>query len=209
MASNVTSVTTPKTTNLVDILCAQTSTPTTPTVETAPVVTQPTPSDKVVIGEVVKEPAPTAQAAAKEVTDPVAKQPKQKKGFVQSLKDFVRAVRKFFINVSEYGKGTAKGVFSGGIVGALVFGATHAVLSIKKFVKNRSGNIAKGIEEGIETAGKKAPKALKKTKLPLVLGIISGAFVLVKNLWDASLIANEKKADVDHRYTTTPVIDHK
>lgn len=38
------------------------------------------------------------------------------------------------------------------------------------------------------------------------LAVVTGVAVLLGSLWKASLNANGKKADVDHKYTTTPIV---
>ena len=105
----------------------------------------------------------------------------EKKGPIKSIKDFVRAVKKFGITVSEYTKGTFKGVFQGAIVGSVIYASGSAYKHFKK-----------------------------ASKLPVkALSVVGAVGTLFANYWKTSLNANEKKADIDHRWTTTKIVDKK
>ncbi len=130
-------------------------------------------------------PVNASPVAASPAKDTVTQEKTEKKGPVRSLKDFIRAVKKFGINISEYTKGTFKGIAEGLLVGAGIFTA---------------GSIYKGIKQLVK----------KPSKMPVkALAVAGGLLTLAANYWKTSLNANEKKADVDHRYTTTPVVDGK
>ena len=125
-------------------------------------------------------------AAAVTKNDSAEPEIKEKgKGPIRALKDFVRAAKKLGINISEYTKGTLSGAVQGFAVGAGVF---------------TIGSVYKGIKNAIK----------KPSKMPVkFLAVASGLATVAYNYWKTSLTANEKKADVDHRYTTTPVLDKK
>lgn len=144
--------------------------------------------DQVVIGNV-----PETPSAAKETAEAVkAPETKEKKGPIRAIKDFIRTIKKFNTSVAEYVKGTFKGLIEGFLAGSGVFAVTSIINHFKK-------PVTKAIE------GAKKSKVLP-TK---ALGIITGILVLAGNLWSASLKANKKKADVDHEWTTTPIVDKK
>lgn len=83
---------------------------------------------------------------------------------------------------------------------------------LEKYDKAFANKIKKvGIEElsvaekDLFTASKQILKKMKFIPAK-TLGALVGVTVLLSSLWKASLNANERKADVDHRYTTTPII---
>lgn len=188
-----------------------------------------------------------------------------KKGVIQGAKDVVRTVRKFGVTVSEYTKGTFKGIFDGALVGGGIFAigkfanftkkhAKDIVKNEKKYYKlnveellktlntpeaqaddelktvyNLVNKIspkknAEGLIELSEKAVKKLFKELKEVKLPeklyknagmlkkvrlvpvKTLAVIGSVVTLAATYWNTSLKANKKKADVDHKYTTTPIV---
>ena len=126
-----------------------------------------------------------APASTPTVGEEVVADKEAGKGPIRAIKDFVRAAKKLGITLSEYTKGTFKGVIEGAVVGASVYTA---------------GSLYKGIKN----------LAKKPSKMPVkALAIASGIATLAANYWKTSLNTNEKKADVDHRWTTTKVIDKK
>ncbi len=205
----------------------------------------------------------------------------KKKGPVQKTKDVVRAFKKFGINIAEYTKGTAKGLFDGALVGATLFGVTSLVNKFKTHSKNvvvkdskyfkefdaSVIDIPKFLEfyENLKTTGKEiwpalentnkvVQKVIQKATKPFVLSdlnvvantklnaafkkgleiekgilphtmvksysriklfpakalaIVGAIGTLLVTYWKTSLNANQKKADVDHRYTPTPVLDKR
>ncbi len=115
--------------------------------------------------------------------DPIAaaETKSEKKGPIKSIKDFVRATKKLGITIGEYAKGTFKGVFQGAIVGSVIYASGSAYKHFKK-----------------------------AAKLPVKsLAMVGAVGTLLANYWKTSLTANEKKADVDHRWTTTKIVDKK
>lgn len=117
----------------------------------------------------------------------VTQEPKKKKGFIRKFKDVCSSVKKFFVGVGEYAKGTIKGVFFGGIAAGAVLGA-DAIKGASKIIKDaKAGDAAGKAVKVLSTKGKVAAGAL-------------GLAVLGYNLFKASLNASEKKASVDHRW---------
>lgn len=221
MTNNIPAVSTTKPTSLVETFNSSSSQ------VQAVTATSPMGSDQVIIGEVIA-PTKEAQAAAREVLGASTSSEKPSKGPIRQTKDFVRVVKKFFTDVEEYGKGIFKGLAFGSLTGLTVFAGTHAVIgthkglksagallsSIGSNIKNMLKPAVKATEDAAADAlpqvAKTAEKVAKGTsKLPTILGVISGLAVFAANMWTASLNADEKKADVDHRYTPTPVLDGK
>lgn len=83
---------------------------------------------------------------------------------------------------------------------------------LKKYNNVFTKKIEKAAIKELSDEDKKLFSYIEKItpKLKLVpaktLGALVGVAVLLRSLWKASLNANERKADVDHRYTTTPII---
>lgn len=100
-------------------------------------------------------------------------QPKQRKGPIRAVKDFIAGVKKFFSTTGEYVKGTVKGVATGAALGSVIY-----------------------------TVGDLANKAKKKTgKAHMVLAGIAAVGSVAAGLWNASLNASEKASNIDHRYS--------
>lgn len=95
----------------------------------------------------------------------------------QKVKNGYTGFRKGLITAGEYAVGTVKGLIYGSAAGLAIIGADAVRGIIKK-----SPNY-------ISTKGK-------------VLAGIAGAAVLVCNLFNANLNANEKKSALDHRWQT-------
>lgn len=117
----------------------------------------------------------------------VTQEPKKKKGIIRKFKDGFSSVKKFFIGIGEYAKGTVKGLLYGGVAAGSVIGV-DAIMGASKIIKDAK-------------AGEIAGKAVKvlSTKGKIAAGVV-GLAVLGYNLFKASLNASEKKADVDHRW---------
>lgn len=113
--------------------------------------------------------------------------PKEKKSFIRGFKDCVASIKKFFVGVGEYTKGTVKGIVYGGIGAAAVLGA-DAIMGASKIIKTAKAG---------ETLNKAAKVLSLKGKV--AAGAV-GLAVLGYQLFKASLNATEKKADVDHRW---------
>lgn len=117
----------------------------------------------------------------------VTQEPKKKKGFIRKFKDGVSSIKKFFVGVGEYAKGTVKGLFFGGIAAGSVIGV-DAIRGASKIIKGaKAGELADKAVKVLSTKGKVAAGAV-------------GLAVLGYNLFKASLNASEKKANVDHRW---------
>jgi len=121
-----------------------------------------------------------------EVTQPVQPQPeplpaqeppKKKRSFFQKIRDFYASIKKGVINTTEYGKGTFKGLVSGAV-------GVMAVLGVDSMI-----NLVKKAPNHISTKGK------------IIAGVV-GAVCMGVNLFKAYLNANEKKAQIDHRWQT-------
>lgn len=123
-----------------------------------------------------------------------AKEKAPKKGIVQKAKDFVRTAKKLGITISEYTKGTFVGVGQGFLVGSGVFTVGSIINGVKKL------KINKAVKNGVEDAAKNIKMFPAKS-----LGVIGAALMLGISYWKTSLNANERKANVDHRYTPTPI----
>lgn len=117
----------------------------------------------------------------------ITQEPKKKKGLIRKFKDVCSSVKKFFIGVGEYAKGTVKGVFFGGIAAGAVIGA-DAIKGAAKIIKDAKAGEAAG----------KAAKVLS-TKGKVAAGVV-GLAVLGYNLFKASLNVSERNANVDHRW---------
>ena len=103
--------------------------------------------------------------------------PKEKRGFFNRLKEGFINIRKFFINAGYAAVGTAKGVVAGAIGGLAVLGGA----AVKNMVN-------------------KAPQTL--TKGNKVLAGVVGASLLGVELIKAKLKANDRGADLDHKWHT-------
>jgi len=128
-----------------------------------------------------KAAAATKPIAADEQVMPryyeTAEMPKEKKGFFNRLKEGFINVRKFFITTGYMIGGTVKGAFAGAVGGAATLGA----LAVKNMVK-------------------KAPEVL--TKGNKVAAAVVGAGILAIELIKAKLNANDRGADLDHKWRT-------
>lgn len=129
-------------------------------------------------------PAPTPAQSQDEV---VTQEPKKKKSLIRKFKDGYASFKKGLITAGEYAKGTVKGLFFGGIAAGGIVGA-DAIMGSAKIIKSAK-------------AGETIDKAVKvlSTKGKVAAGVV-GLAVLGYNLFQASLNASEKKADVDHRW---------
>lgn len=103
----------------------------------------------------------------------LSSQPKQRKGPVRAVKDFIGGVKKFFSTTGEYVKGTVKGLVTGAALGSVIY----TVGDIANKVKKKSG------------------------KGHMVLAGIAGVASVAASLWNASLNATEKASNIDHRYS--------
>lgn len=117
----------------------------------------------------------------------VIQEPKKKKSLIRKFKDGYASFKKGLITAGEYTKGTVKGLFYGGVVAGGVVGV-DAIMGASKIIKSAK-------------AGELADKAVKvlSTKGKVLAGVV-GLAVLGYNLFQASLNASEKKADIDHRW---------
>lgn len=133
-------------------------------------------------------PEPTEEKPVQQAQDEVVTQePKKKKSFIRKFKDGFASVKKFFIGVGEYAKGTVKGLFYGGIAAGGVVGV-DAIMGATKIIKSaKAGEVVNKAAKVLSTKGKVAAGAI-------------GLAVLGYQLFKASLNATEKKADVDHRW---------
>lgn len=103
----------------------------------------------------------------------LSSQPKEKKGPIRAIKDFIGGVKKFFSTTGEYAKGATKGVVTGAALGSVIY-----------------------------TIGDIANKVKKKTgKAHMVLAGIAAVGSVAAGLWNASLNASEKASNIDHRYS--------
>lgn len=103
----------------------------------------------------------------------LSSQPKQRKGPVRAVKDFIGGVKKFFSTTGEYVKGTVKGLVTGAALGSVIY----TVGDIANKVKKKAG------------------------KGHMVLAGIAGVASVAASLWNASLNASEKASNIDHRYS--------
>lgn len=118
--------------------------------------------------------APVAEAPKQEV---VAEEPKKKTSLWQKTKNFITGVKKACITAGEYVVGALKGVFYGAIGAVSVLGA-----------------------DAIRNAVKKAPAGFS-TKGKILAGVV-GLATLGYQLFNANLNANQRKAEVEHRWAT-------
>lgn len=136
-------------------------------------------ADKVEISkpaeEAVKEEAAPIDSKKSEEAQ-TAEQPKKKRSFFQKARDLYAGMKKMFIAQWEYTKGIAKGAVAGAIGAVAVLGV-----------------------DAIRNTIKKAPTFSTKGK------VAAGAVATVAmgvNIFKAYLNANQKKAEVDHRWRT-------
>ncbi len=106
----------------------------------------------------------------------VAEEPKKKTSLWQKTKNFITGIKKGFITAGEYIVGTVKGVFYGAIGAAGVLGVDAVRNAVKKTA-------------GFSTAGK------------IIAGVV-GLATLGYQLFNANLNANQRKAEVEHRWAT-------
>lgn len=118
-------------------------------------------------------------------------QKSEKKGVVRGFKNLVGGIKKFFVNVGEYAKGTAKGLFYGAIGAAGVLGVDALRNGFKEIKRIKAGKVA--------AEGNKFKYLSGKGKV--AAGVVALA-VMGYQLFKASLNASEKRSDVDHRWGT-------
>ncbi|MBQ6516489.1 hypothetical protein IJI31_04855 [bacterium] len=106
-----------------------------------------------------------------------AEMPKEKKGFFNRLKEGFINIRKFFITTGYMLGGAVKGTAVGAVGGAATLGA----LALKNTIK-------------------KAPEVL--TKGNKVAAAAVGVGILAIELVKAKLNANDRGADLDHKWRT-------
>ena len=119
---------------------------------------------------------PDNESVQQTTTQPEAPK-KKKRSFFQRMRDLYASFKKGVINATEYSKGTCKGIVSGAIGVTAVLGVDSMINLIKK-----------------------APNHLS-TKGKVIAGVV-GAVCMGVNLFKAYLNANEKKAQIDHRWQT-------
>ena len=117
----------------------------------------------------------------------------KKTGKVQGFKNFVAAVKKTWITVSEYTKGVVGGLLKGGILGGITYGAIKTGKAIKA-AKIADGRILDKINTGLKNS---TPKLLGKT---VSIGVVVAT--LAHSIYKKSLVVSERKADIDHKYNT-------
>lgn len=130
--------------------------------------------------------APSTDAATLSTANVQPEQKPEKKGIIRRFKDFVGGVKKFFIGVGEYTKGTVKGLFYGAIGAAGVL-AADALRNGAKAIKSVRAQEAVESFKYLSTPGK------------IVAGAV-GLAVLGYQLFKSSLNVSERKSDVDHRW---------
>ncbi len=121
----------------------------------------------------VKVDAQTNSDTAKFTTDKSEK--KKRRGPIKTLKSAIANVKKFFASVGTYTKGVLKGIKNGIISGSVVYTGVTIYNKIKKKDAN--------------------------SKLGFILGGVAIAGSLIASIWNASLDLNEKKSNIDHRWT--------
>ena len=107
----------------------------------------------------------------------MAETPKEKKGFFNRVKEGFVNIRKFFITTGHMTWGAIKGTAIGGVTGLATLGA----LALKNTIK-------------------KAPEVLTKWNKAAAAAV--GAGVLGIELIKAKLNANDRGADLDHKWHT-------
>lgn len=139
----------------------------------------------------------------------------KKKGFLEKTANFVGSVKKAFVTVAEYAKGTIKGIGSFATAGTATVGTiygTHKLVQGAKIAKEAGknklttgvANLFKGISKNLN------PETLKKTlKTPkgigtVLAGVVIGGLTFTYQIYKAKLAANEKRADLDHKYFNEP-----
>jgi len=106
-----------------------------------------------------------------------AEMPKEKKGFFNRLKEGFINIRKFFITTGYMIGGTIKGAAVGAVGGAATLGAL-----------------------ALKNTAKKAPEVLTKGNKAAAIAV--GAGLLAIELVKAKLNANDRGADLDHKWHT-------
>lgn len=98
---------------------------------------------------------------------------------IQGTKNVISGVQKAWINLEEYVKGTAMGIFVGIVTGGLTYGIIAGVKAIRSGIRN-----------------------VKMTTMNKAASIGVGIATLGYYLFNASLNVSERTAGVDHRYNT-------
>lgn len=132
---------------------------------------------------------PVASAQVSDVYQTSQEQPKKKRGLVGSVNHFISGCKKLGAGISEFAKGTFKGIGAGAAVGGSIYGVAAAVNGVKNFM---GGHAAK--KAGEEFVAKKLSKAFP------ALAILAGVATLGINIWKAKLNYNERRSDLEHRY---------
>ena len=147
-----------------------------------------------------------------------AKTPEKKKGIVQSFKENVAGFLKARAGIAEYTKGIAGGIYDGAVIGSVLYTGGELAKSVKNTRLNSlvtgTGNL---LYKGLKKAGSwvdipvvtPAAKALLKGAIKFFKAVPAhnkaiaagaAALALGYNLFNASLNASERKADIDHRW---------
>lgn len=110
----------------------------------------------------------------------------QKTSFFQKCKNGCARVQKFFIMTGAFAGGLVKGTLLGGLTaGAVLLGnGAYRAVKLGSLAKEAGKNVAK-----VSTLGKAA-------------AVIAGGTVLIYKMVKAKLNANERTANVDHRWRT-------
>lgn len=131
-------------------------------------------------------------------------QEKQNAGVVQSFKNIVAGVKKFFTAASEYTVGTVKGLVLGGIAA----GVTYAGIWTANIIRAGSQDTSSVDKAVTDETAKEVLNTLNKIKnarpgmagTAIALGI--GSLPVIYSLYGASLNVSEKTAGIDHKYNT-------
>jgi hypothetical protein len=107
----------------------------------------------------------------------------KKKGPIKKLKGFIANVKKTFATISEYTKGTLRGIKNAVVGGSIVYTA---------------GNIANYFKT--KSAQKAGEETVKKIPNKLLAGIVAvGA--IGTSIWQSSLNATQRGSEIEHRWT--------
>lgn len=116
----------------------------------------------------------------------IQQKPKKKTSLLQKFKNVCAACKKFGIVAKEYAVGAVKGIANGMVAAAGILGIDAAIGIAKRIKASTPAEKAANI---LSTKGK-------------VLAGIAGVATLGYNLFQANLNVAEKKANIDHRWST-------
>lgn len=139
---------------------------------------------------------------------------KNKLGPIKRFKRFIGNVQKAFVTAGEYiagfFRGTVKGGIAGGILGGGIYAAGKVLEDPAKLTQTPvAGKLFRNLKivSNPETLDKSIiAKLLKNKATAIAVGGAALAIGLAGALWNSSIRANEKRALIEHKYESAPVL---